>query len=236
MKLILCGGGVGDQVTESYEEFAKTVGKGKVMYIPLAWNNGYYEDCLNWFRREMEPFGICDIDLITDADQVTDERLSKVKGVFIGGGNTYKLLKMLKDTKAFENLKRFAVKKDTVVMGGSAGALIWGKSIDTCKDDGLDIKSICDQNAVGLEDTSGYNFINGFSLVVHFKKKGDQIPLTKQRINRLLKDGYKLVCLPEETSLVVDEDKIRIIGSKPAEIISSVLNVIVKKDENIMLK
>jgi len=236
MKLILCGGGADKQVFESYKEFAKTVGEGKVMYIPLAWNNGPYEDCLNWFKTEMAPFGVFDIDLITDACQITEERLRNVKGVFIGGGNTYKLLKMLKDTKAFENLRKFALKKDTVVMGGSAGALIWGKSIDTCKDDGLGIKSICDQNVVGLEDTSGFNMINEFSLLVHYKKKEEQIELTKQRINRLLKEGYKLICLPEETSLVIDEKKLRIIGSKPAEIFSSMSNEVIQADENIVLR
>ena len=236
MKLILCGGGADQQVQESYKEFAKTIGKERVMYIPLAWNNGPYKDCLNWFQSEMEHFGIYDIDLITDAKQITEERLSKVKGIFIGGGNTYKLLKMLKDTDAFANLREFALKKDTVVMGSSAGALIWGKSIDTCKDDGLGIKSICDQNIVGLEDTSGFNMINGFSLLVHYKKKEEQIPLTKQRINRLIKEGYKLICLPEETSLVIEENNFRIIGSKPAEIINSISDTIVQKDENLMLK
>ena len=236
MKLILCGGGAGKQVVESYKEFAKTVGEGKVMYVPLAWDDGPYEDCLNWFKTEMKPFGVFDIDLITDAWQITEERLRNVKGVFIGGGNSYKLLKMLKDTKAFENLRKFALKEDTVVMGGSAGALIWGKSIDTCKDDGLGIKSVCDQNIVGLEDTSGFNMVNEFSLLVHYKKKEEQIGLTKQRINRLLKEGYKLICLPEETSLVIDEKDFRIIGSKPAEIISSMSNEVAQVDENIVLR
>lgn len=145
--------------------------------------------------------------------------MNAVKGVFIGGGNTYKLLKYLKESCAFENLKEFAMRNDTVVMGGSAGALIWGESIDTCKDDGLAIKHICDINNVGLKDTSGFKMLNGYSLLVHYKKKEEQNGLTNQRIQRLLEDGYKLVCLPEETSLVVEDRKCYIIGSKPAEII-----------------
>jgi dipeptidase E len=221
MKLILSGGGAGAQVTESYELFAKSVKGSKIMYIPLAWNNGPYESCLDWFAGEMKPFGITNIDLITDAKQITKERLSDVKGIFIGGGNTYKLIKMLKDCDAFENLREFALRDDTVVMGGSAGSLIWGKSIDTCKDDGLGLKSICDQNFVGLEDASGFDMLNGYSLLVHYKKKEEQIPKTMQRVERLLKEGYKLICLPEETSLVVENGKFSIIGSKPAEIIDS---------------
>ncbi len=222
MKLILSGGGAGEQVKESYQLFANSVKNGKIMYIPLAWNNGPCESCIDWFTSEMKPFGITDIDLITDAKQITQERLNLVKGVFIGGGNTYKLLKMLKDTSAFKNLKEFALRDDSVVMGGSAGALIWGESIDTCKDDGLGLKSICDPNFVGLKDTTGFKMLNGYSLLVHYKKKEEQISLTMKRVERLLKEGYKLICLPEETSLVVENDKFSIIGIKPADIFSGV--------------
>ena len=235
MKLILSGGGAGEQVKESYKLFADTVKNGKVMYIPLAWNNGLYESCVNWFAGEMKPFGITDIDLITDATQITKERLGKVKGVFIGGGNTYKLLKMLKETEAFKNLREFALSKDTVVMGGSAGALIWGRSIDTCKDDGLGIKSICDQNLVNLQDTTGFDMLNGYSLLVHYKKKEEQIPATEQRVKRLLKEGYKLVCIPEETSLVVDNGIFSIIGSKEADVFDNKTKTTAKEPDQICL-
>ena len=103
-------------------------------------------------------------------------------------------------------------------MGSSAGALIWGRSIDSCKDDGLGIKSICDQNLVNLQDTTGFDMLNGYSLLVHYKKKEEQIPATEQRVKRLLKEGYKLICLPEETSLWINGKEAKIIGPKPAEI------------------
>ena len=236
MKLILCGGGAGEQVTESYKLFTDIVGKQKIMYIPFAWNNGPYESCLDWFTGEMKPFGITDIDLVTAPEQITKERLSKVKGIFIGGGNTYKLLKMLKESEAFENLKQFALRKDTIVMDGSAGALIWGKSIDSCKDDGLGIKSICDQNIVGLKDTSGFDLINGYSLLVHYKKKEEQIPATMQRVKRLLNEGYKLVCIPEETSLFVEDGKFSVVGSKPAEVINNKADIVAKEPEEVFLR
>lgn len=231
MKLILCGGGTGEQVTESYQLFAKIIGKQKVMYIPFAWDRGPYEECINWFADEIKPFDIIDIDLVTDPEQITKERLNKVKGIFIGGGNTYKLLKMLKESKAYENLREFALRKDTVVMGASAGALIWGKSIDSCKDDGLNLASICDQNLVGLKDTSGFDMINGYSLLVHYKKKEEQIPATMQRIKNLINEGYKLVCIPEETSLYVEDGRFSVVGSKPAEIINSKEDIIVKESQ-----
>lgn len=234
MRLILNGGGDGDKIKKSYELFASIVNGGKIMYIPLAWENGSYEDCLKFLTKELEPYKnkITDIDLITNANQITKERLQNVTGVFVGGGNTYKLLKMLKDTEAFDNLKEFIKRKDTVVMGCSAGALIWGKSIDTCKDDGLNIKSICDVNNVGLKDTLGFNAINGYSLIVHYNKIEEQKPLIKQRIERLLKEGYELICLPEETSLYYNNGMYRIIGDTPADVFKNPnINDVLKKLE-----
>ena len=147
MKLILCGGGCGDQVKEGYEIFAREVNGGKVLYIPLAWNNGNMENCINWFKQEMLPYGITDIEDVLDAKDITKEKLDKCAGVFIGGGNTFKLLKMLKETEAFDNLNEFLNRG--IIMGGSAGALIFGKSIDTCLKSNIEISST-DENIVDI--------------------------------------------------------------------------------------
>lgn len=221
MKLILSGGGSGEQVKESYEIFSQNIKNGKVLYIPLAWNHGSYDGCLTWFKEEMKPFGIANIEMVTDANQITESRLQEVTGIFIGGGNTFKLLMMLKDTDAFNNIKAFMERNDGIIMGGSAGALIFGKDINTCLDDGLILKSCVDHNDVGLKDTSGFNCLNGFSILPHYKKLPEQYETFKIRISRLLENGYKLICIPEETSVIVEKNKFSIIGQRDAEIYSS---------------
>ena len=235
MKLILNGGGSDEQIKESVQLFSSLVKNGKVMYIPLAWNNGNMEKCIDWFRSQVEPYGIKDIVQILDANEITKDLLKECKGVFIGGGNTYKLLRMLKDTQAYNNLKDFMKRNDTVIMGGSAGALIFGKSIDTCLDDGLGIKSICDHNLVGLQDTRGYDCLNGYSLLPHYKKKEDQIALTNQRVERLIKEGYKLICLPEEASVFVNNGNISVVGKKPVEIINATTKNTIETEREISL-
>ena len=219
MRLILNGGGSDDQVKESYEVFAREVNGGKVLYIPLAWSHGNMEECINWFRGQMKPFGVTNIEQILNPEDITKEKLKSVSGVFIGGGNTYQLLKALKESCAFKNLKEY-LNNDGLVMGGSAGAMIFGKSIDTCLDDGLEIKHCVDHNLVGLKDTKGFDYIKGYSILPHYKKVIEQNENTKQRVNRLISNGFKLVCLPEETSLYITDDKFTIIGKKPAEIIT----------------
>ncbi len=219
MRLILNGGGSDEQVKESYELFARELNGGKVLYIPLAWPYGNMEECVNWFQGQMTPFGITDIEQILNPNDVTKEKLENVKGVFIGGGNTYQLLKCLKDTHAFENLKGY-IKNNGLAMGSSAGALIFGECIDSCLKDELVIKSCNDENKVGLKDTKGFNCINGYSILPHYKKLPEQYGDTQKRVDKLLKQGYKLVCLPEETSLWINGNHMQIIGQKPAEIIT----------------
>ena len=216
--LILNGGGSGEKIKDSYELFASKVDGGVVLYIPLAWINGTYEECLDWFVNEIKPYGITNIEMVTDAKQITLQKLKNINGIFIGGGNTFKLLKLLKETEAFENLRKFAMQKNKVIMGGSAGTLIWGKKIDSCEKDDLIIKSLDDVNDVGLKDTTGFNFVDDYSLLVHYKKIEEQVSATKQRIEKMLKKGLKLLCIPEESSLIVDGNKFYNLGSKPIEV------------------
>ncbi len=226
MSLILCGGGDGNQVKESYELFASEVNGGKVLYIPIAWSNGNLEACIDWFKSEMLPYGVTDIDDVLDAKDITKDKLAKYSGVFVGGGNTFKLLKMLKETKAFNCLNEF-LDNGGVIMGASAGALIFGKSIDTCLKTELNISST-DENIVDLKDTSGFNKVNGYSLFVHYKKKSEQIEKTAINIKRLLAQGHKIICLPEETSIWINDKQIKIIGQKPAEIFNGQDKKIIK--------
>lgn len=225
MRIILNGGGDGERVKTSYQLFAKEVNGGKVLYIPLAWNIGGIEKCKDWFKSEMAPFGVTNIEDVLNANEITKEKLAECSGVFIGGGSAYKLLKALKETPAYENLKEY-IQNNGLIMGGSAGALIFGECIDTCLKDELTIKSCNDENTVGLKDTKGFNLIKGYSILPHYKKLPEQYADTKKRVDKLLNQGYKLICLPEETSLWINGDKFEIIGDKPAEIFNGRENVI----------
>ena len=71
MRLILNGGGCDEQVKESYELFAHEVNGGKVLYIPLAWPYGNMEECVNWFKGQMTPFGITNIEQILKLRRLT---------------------------------------------------------------------------------------------------------------------------------------------------------------------
>lgn len=235
MRLILNGGGSDEQIKEALEIFAREVNGGKVLYIPLAWHCGNMEECINWFRGQVSMFGIINIEQVLDPNNLTKEKLKETSGLFIGGGNTYQLLKCLKETQAFENLKEY-IENGGLIMGGSAGALIFGECIDTCLKDELVIKSCNDENKVGLKDTKGFNCVNGYSILPHYKKLPEQYLAIQKRVDKLLKQGYKLVCLPEETSLWINDNQITIVDQKPAEFFDGKNKKVIHVAEEVVYK
>lgn len=98
------------------------------------------------------------------------------------------------------------------------------------------IKSCNDENLVGLQDTKGFNCINDYSILPHYKKMPEQFLDIQKRVDKLLKHGYKLVCLPEETSLWINDNQIKIVGQKPIEIFDGQDRKIVHANEAVRIK
>lgn len=114
-----------------------------LLYIPLAMESEMYSSCLEWIKGELREVDITGIEMVTSAQEITDKDLSQYCAIFIGGGNTFKLLYELKISGAFEKIKAY-MDNDGIVFGGSAGAIIFGESLESCILD--------DTNEVGLKD------------------------------------------------------------------------------------
>lgn len=193
--LILSGGGDPEQVRSIDEYFAAHIDKvKKVLYIPAAMEREVftYEQCLDWFTSTYVPFGIQNIDMLTDLSgaEISDD----TSAVFIGGGNTYKLLKELRESKFDQKLIAYLNNGGTVY-GGSAGAMIFGKTIETEIHTG--------SHNYGLTDLSGLNQLNGFDIWCHYTPKEE--PLIA---------GYprSLYILSEESGLIVRNGEVHSIG------------------------
>ncbi|WP_236809547.1 Type 1 glutamine amidotransferase-like domain-containing protein [Bacillus glycinifermentans] len=78
--------------------------------------------------------------------------MDRFSAVYIGGGNTFRLLKHVTDTRFNDILQSYA-KRGGIVYGGSAGAIILGKHIMTC--------SHMDDNNVGLNEFDGWGLQAG---------------------------------------------------------------------------
>ena len=216
MRLILTGGGVGENAKHAFSMFAKQVSGGKVLYIPLAEEEMTYDENFEWFKSQMEPYNITNIDIVYSAEEITIERLNQAEGVFIGGGNAFLLLHLLKSCKAYTNLKN-VLKTDKVVLGLSAGTTIFGKDINSCLKDDLKIVAN-DKNNVGLKDTKGINIFEDYAFFVHYKLKESQLEATKEKVQRILDLGTNVICLPEDANLFVTENQIDVFGASPVEV------------------
>jgi len=73
-------------------------------------------------------------------------------------------------------------------------------------------------------------------LFVHYQRKPEQIEKTSINIQRLMSQGHKIICLPEETSLWINGNEMKIIGQKPAEIFRNEGKNIINSNDIILEK
>ena len=206
MTLFLNGGGSGEQVIDSYLFFKeKTDTKKPLLYVPLAMEEQKYPDCLKWITKEMRSYRFPKIDMVTSPEEFATKDFNKYGAIFIGGGDTYKLLADLKSNSIYKKIQNFLAIGGTI-FGGSAGAIIFGKDLDSCSHE--------DKNTVGLQDTTGFNQAFGAYIGVHYKNGDPQ--REKRATEAFTKLSFKgpVIALPEEDTLAIGKNEVHVIGSR----------------------
>lgn len=188
LELILSGGTGRDKEKKLNNLFLKLVGKGKILYIPMARETKDYSPCLDWIHSVLKK----EVTMVTDLSKKIS--LSSFKGIYIGGGNTFKLLKEIKENKWESKLKNFK----GIIFGGSAGAIIFGKNISTAA-----WGEIKDKNEVKLKDLSALNKIKGYNIKAHYLKKEE-----KDVRDFVKKTKTPIIALPEDAGILVKNNKI----------------------------
>ncbi len=208
MKLFLCGGGSGEKTNKAYKKFYEMIDHNKpLLYVPLALEEYSYDNCLKWITNELSSIGITNIEMVRTFKELANKDYFNYSAIFIGGGNTFRLLKGFKDSGAFDKINEY-INNDGVVYGGSAGAIIFGYDINNCL--------IMDDNEVNLKDTKGFNVLDGKSLCAHYTNE-DSFE-THEKFKQYLID-YSLskenvIALPEEDTIFINDDSKTIIGYK----------------------
>ena len=210
MKLLLCGGGCGEQTIESNKIFSQIINHNKpLLYVPLAMdeNKHPYDGCLEWITGELSSVDIPSIEMVRTFDELANKNYNDYCAIFIGGGNTFKLLKGIKDSGAFEKIKEY-INNDGIVYGGSAGAIIFGNDINSCL--------VMDANDVNLEDTKGFNVLNGKSIFAHYtnERTPEAHEKYKQYLINYSTSNEEVIALPEEDTIFVNDGKVEIIGTR----------------------
>lgn len=206
-KLYLAGGGNAEQSYTADKEIFKNI--QTILYIPLAWddNDRTYQNCRDWFEKE-----ICLIHNISSFDMIKNPNqninLDKYNMVYIGGGNTFKLLKELKESELGNKIINY-INNGGIVYGGSAGAIIFGKTIEPCM-----IGHAADKNLVRLKDLTGLNVVD-YDIHCHYNEKTDFELISKySKTNK-----RKVIAIPEENVVLILNGKInKVFGTKEIKI------------------
>lgn len=219
MKVFLNGGGCGCQTIDTYKEINKIIDHNKpILYVPLAMDETIhsYDSCFEWIKEEVSVIDVPGIEMIRTFEELSEKDYNNYSMIFIGGGNTYKLLKGIKDSKSFYKLKEY-IYNDGILYGSSAGSVICGKDIK--------VIDIMDSNDVMLKDTSGFNLLDNISFFVHytnyrskFSEEENKV-LTKKYTDFVVnysKSNEKVIAYPEEDTIFINgENSFKLIGNLP---------------------
>lgn len=198
--IILSGGGdpeVSSGVDQKYFSLLKN--NAKILYIPIALTRSKigFEACYDWFSTlvSKHPQGKdIDFTMLLEDDKIPD--LDAFDSIYVGGGNTYKLLNYIISSGLDKKITDF-IQKRGIYYGGSAGAIIMGKDIRTAEEEN-------DKNYLHFE---GLNLLEGKSIVCHYVEALDQKIFT---IAKKLKS--EIIAIPEDSGIFLNNDITEVVG------------------------
>ena len=203
--IVLIGGGnIGkDKDYETKDIDKKIVSLTKkdnptLLFIGLAssYSDSYYDIIKkNYKSLGCETLYLKRKNLINNKD-IVKEKFSKADIIYIGGGDTIKLLKDIKEFNLEEELKT-SYERGTVLVGISAGAILLSK-------EGLTDSYILRGESTHYKFIKGLNFVN-ISICPHFEKDiNKEIELK----NYLKKSKRKVYSLNDNTAIIIKDNKL----------------------------
>ena len=207
MKVFICGGGSGEKTVRAVRRLNEVIRHDlPCLYIPLAMEEDQYDSCYKWITGELSRVDIPGIEMIRSAEELARKHLAVYSFIFIGGGNTFRLLSEIKRVHMFEPIREYLL-SGGVAFGGSAGAIIFGEDLESC--------ALDDDNEVGLTDTQGFDVLKGVSFLCHFTNRFPEQDRLSEDYLLKISNHRKTYALPEEDTLFLNETQLEEIIDKP---------------------
>lgn len=200
--IFLAGGGNAEDSKILDEQFVRMLNLSKpLVYIPNAMRSKPYQACLEWFRSVMNPLRVTAIEMWDDLR--LRHLVSDIAGVYVGGGDTVKLLKEIREA-GFDGYLREVAQSGLPLYGGSAGAIIFGE----------DIRTAPEANKLDATEAAGLGIIKNHSIVCHYKTD-DQ-----EAVMKLSKDlRQNIIAIPEKVGGYVAGKTFTNYGTEPIAIV-----------------
>ena len=198
MTLFLGGGGdKADSIAIDSVFFEDIKADDKILYIPIACDFTSYKNCFEWFcslAQQYIPIPSSNIKMLLENDPIPD--FSSYKAIYIGGGNTYKILDYIATNNLKESFEKF-LQNGGKIFGGSAGAIIFGSTIETVAEE-----------KENYHDNPALNMVKDYAIRCHYQPKDDKL---FQNLSKKIKTP--IIALPENGGLKIDENNIKTIGN-----------------------
>lgn len=207
MKLFLTSAGL---PPETSGEFLKLLGKKpeetKICFISTASYAEHPEGDAEYVKGDkirLSELGfktITEIDLRREDEKSLREKLKNFDVIFVTGGNTFYLLKYVRESGFDKAIKPF-LDREGIYFGVSAGTIIAGKDISISG-----WKSDWDKNIVNLEDLRGMGLVD-FIISPHYVAEHKAV--INENKNKVSSTIYALT---DSQAILVDDGKIQFIG------------------------
>ncbi len=198
MQVILAGGGNKAKSLPVDTYFLTLLNEKPLLYIPVAMPPTTYtpEQCLQWLRSVFQPLGQDNIIMWTDLQGKTIDA-QQFSGVYVGGGNTYLLSHHFQRSHILSVLTK-AIVSGLPYYGGSAGAVILGKSILVSTD----------ENTTNTTP-AGMDVLQGYSVKCHYDTTQDEA------LNQFALEHGPVIAIPEDSGVLFDGETFVVLGTSP---------------------
>jgi dipeptidase E len=203
-KILLAGGGEAEDSLLLDQKLAKWVGlDGKMLFLPIAnQDHQLHKSSMKWITETFSPLRVVNIAMWTNLSEHHPAELAEFDAVYIGGGNTYWLLAQIAESGFAPHFVDYVL-AGGVIYGGSAGAVILGRDIQTVKH--------LDRNDINLTETRGLNIAAGYAVWVHYQDEDDQL------IHQYMcEKSYPIIAISERSGVVIDDTSFQSVGYEVA--------------------
>lgn len=179
----------------------KPVSQTKLAHIITASKPEKSKNYVERDKRQMAKLGIQveDIDIEGKTENQLRKLLKNKDVVYVQGGNTFYLLKYIKQS-GFDKIVKELIKKGIIYIGVSAGSYVACPTIEMAS------WKHQDRNIVDLKDLTALNFVP-FLMTVHYEPKYKPI-LEKEIPNA----SYPVKILRDNQALLIKNGKVKLVG------------------------
>ena len=225
MNLFLAGGGDPPESVDIDMAFDEAAGAGPILFlvdaaVPEMMSR---DDAVKWLMsgpiyRRRKIIAPKDSSLLRETD------LAEIAGIYIMGGNTFKLLDSVRRFGLMPPLRKF-IERGRPVLGLSAGAIILGKTIETAS-----VGKEGDINAVGLQEFDGFDYFAGRLIMTHFADTD-----RNELIDLARKGATQIICIREDAGAIWNGATLTAVGDSPVEIITAQEQILVQPQSGYLI-